>query len=179
MKVRWLVAVSSLLVMLGEPAGRDAAVAHARARPQTNSCSAVEYRQFDFWVGDWDAFEVNDAKTPVARTKVEAILGDCVLREQYDGTNGLSGQSFTIFDAGRKVWHQSWVTNRGQLLVIEGTFHDRVMELQGEDHANGGSMVRGVWKAVDGGVRETAVRSKDQGKTWEPWFDLVFRPHRP
>jgi hypothetical protein len=28
-------------------------------------------------------------------------------------------------------------------------------------------------------VRETATRSKDGGKTWEPLFDIVFRPHKP
>ncbi len=27
------------------------------------------------------------------------------------------------------------------------------------------------------GVRETAVTSADDGKTWAPLFDLVFRPH--
>jgi hypothetical protein len=26
--------------------------------------------------------------------------------------------------------------------------------------------------------RETADRSTDGGKTWTPWFDIVFRPHR-
>ena len=31
-------------------------------------------------------------------------------------------------------------------------------------------LIRGVWKPVDGGVRQTAVTSRDEGKTWEPWF---------
>jgi hypothetical protein len=31
----------------------------------------------------------------------------------------------------------------------------------------------------DGAVRETAMASTDGGKTWEPWFDLWFRPHKP
>jgi ketosteroid isomerase-like protein len=30
---------------------------------------------------------------------------------------------------------------------------------------------------MSGGVRETAVTSTDGGKSWKPWFDLVFRPH--
>jgi hypothetical protein len=30
------------------------------------------------------------------------------------------GQSFTIYDVARDVWHQTWVTNRGELLEIEG-----------------------------------------------------------
>jgi hypothetical protein len=39
--------------------------------------------------------------------------------------------------------------------------------------------VRGTWKPADGGVRETAIVSTDAGKTWQPWFDLIFRPHKP
>lgn len=37
--------------------------------------------------------------------------------------------------------------------------------------------VRGIWRPVDGGVRETAVTSTDAGSTWQPWFDIIFRPH--
>jgi hypothetical protein len=38
-----------------------------------------------------------------------------------------------------------------------------------------GEIVRGTWKPVNGEVREIAVKSTDAGKTWEPWFDIVFR----
>jgi hypothetical protein len=40
-------------------------------------------------------------------------------------------------------------------------------------------LIRGVWKPDRGGVRETAVTSTDGGKTWKPWFDLWFQPHKP
>jgi hypothetical protein len=55
------------------------------------------------------------------------------------------------------------------------------MVLSGVDQAGGGieRHVKGTWKPVDGGVRETAVTSADGGKTWKPWFDLVFRKHKP
>ena len=49
------------------------------------------------------------------------------------------------------------------------------MVLTGVDHAKGGRLVRGTWKPENGGVRETAVTSTDGGRTWKPWFDLVFR----
>jgi len=88
--------------------------------PERAPCAAPEYRQFDFWIGDWDAFELKAPGKVVARNRVDSILGGCVLREVYEQGDGLTGQSFTIYDATRKVWHQSWVTNRGQLLVIEG-----------------------------------------------------------
>lgn len=151
---------------------------------QPASCTAPEYRQFDFWVGDWDAFDVDNtnkiAPNKNARVRVERILDGCVLREEYEGTDGLKGQSFSIYDASRRVWHQSWVTSRGQLLVIEGKFSGGEMVLSGVEHKGGVKIVvRGTWKPVSGGVRETAMTSSDGGKTWKPWFDILFRRHEP
>jgi hypothetical protein len=147
--------------------------------PKPVSCVAPEYRRFDFWIGDWDAFEVDNPTIKVARTRVELILDGCVLREDYNDPGGLQGQSFTIYDSSRGIWHQSWVTNRGKLLIIEGQFHAGEMVLTGVDYAGGEqTLIHGTWKPVDGGVRETAVTSADGGKTWKTWFDLMFRPHK-
>lgn len=144
-------------------------------------CAAREYRQFDFWAGDWDAFDVDKPSIKVARLRVNIILDGCVLLEDYRDKDGSGGESFTIYDASRKIWHQTWVTNRDKLLVIEGNIHNGEMVLSGVDHLAGGKSqrVRGIWKPVKGGVRETAVTSIDGGKTWKPWFDLLFRPHQP
>jgi hypothetical protein len=144
------------------------------------SCTAPEYRQFDFWVGDWDVFEIG-SPTKVARARVDRILDGCALHEDYEGTNGSKGESFSIYDASRKVWHQSWVSNRGALVVIEGNIQAGAMVLRGADHTPGGGekQVRGTWKPVNGGVRETAVTSADGGKTWTLWFDLMFRSQTP
>ena len=139
-------------------------------------CSSPEYRQLDFWIGDWDAFDYDNPHEASARTRVTRILDNCALLENYEGTNGLQGQSFTIYDSSRKIWHQTWVTDRGQLLVIEGILHGDELILTGTDtfkHVQ----VRGTWKPINGGVRETAVISSDQGKTWTSWFDIIFRPH--
>jgi hypothetical protein len=142
-------------------------------------CAAAEYHQFDFWVGDWDSFDLATSKIE-ARAQVTSILGGCVLLEDYKNVDGHEGQSFTIYDATRKVWHQTWVTNHGELLSIEGRFAAGAMTLSGSDLTAVGEkrMVRGVWKPVEGGVRETAVVSVDEGKTWKPWFDIMFRAHK-
>jgi len=177
----WLkVGVVSMVAFIAMIEGRATGLVLSAQTPKPAPCLAPEYRQFDFWVGDWDAFDSDDPKTKVARTRVVLILDGCVLREDYEDTNGLKGESFTIYDSSRKVWHQSWVTNRGKLLVIEGKLQTGEMVLSGVDHAVAGrTLVRGTWKPVDGGVRETAVTSTDGGKTWKPWFDLLFRPHKP
>jgi len=148
--------------------------------PKSPSCSAPEYHQFDFWIGDWDAFDADKPGTLEARLRVDRILDGCVLREDYQDVHGHKGQSFSEYDASRRMWHQTWVTNRGELLLLDGEFRKDEMVLQGHDTHDGKPReVRGIWKREDGGVRESAVESFDDGKTWTPWFDLIFRPHRP
>ena len=156
-----------------------AAVNAAKPALEPTACAAPEYRQLDFWRGDWDIFEIDQPKTPVARVKVARILDGCVLLEEYSDFRGHKGRSFSIFDVSRKVWHQTWVTNGGVLLVIEGSLQPSgEMVLSGVDHDGGKErQVRGRWIPVDGGVREVATRSIDGGATWTTWFDLMFRRH--
>jgi hypothetical protein len=144
-------------------------------------CTAPEYRQFDFWLGDWDTFEFGGTEKVIARNRVNLMLDGCALREVYEQLDGLHGESFTIYDAARNVWHQSWVTNRGQLLMLEGGMQGESMVLSGIDPGKDGKplQLRGVWTRVAGGVREKAETSSDAGKTWKPLFDIVFRPHKP
>src|SRR5262245_29750029 len=96
MKVIYLCVLSS---GIGHWGTSPAAEAQA---PKPAACAAAEYRQFDFWVGDWDAFE-SGGSTPVARVRVDRVLEGCALLEQYEDTNGLKGQSFSMYDASRKV----------------------------------------------------------------------------
>jgi hypothetical protein len=73
------------------------------------------------------------------------------------------------------------VTNRGEWLQLEGELQAGEMILRAVDRTadRREKLIRGVWKPDRGGVRETAVTSTDGGKTWKPWFDLWFRPHKP
>lgn len=80
----------------------------------------------------------------------------------------------------RKEWQQTWVTNRGSIMLIAGNFKDDALVLEGEVHLMDGRSVlqRITWKAQDKGVRESAVLSKDGGKTWAPAFDVLFLKHK-
>lgn len=156
-------------------------VSGAAGEPSASSkCASAEHRRLDFWAGDWNAYEVGGSDKPVARARVDIILGGCALREVYEQTDGLVGQSFTIYDASRKLWHQTWVTNRGQLLQIEGRFQGDSLTLQGPQLSPDGreERLRGVWTPQDGGVREIAHTSADGGATWRPLFDILFRRHK-
>jgi ketosteroid isomerase-like protein len=142
-------------------------------------CSSAEHRRFDFWSGDWDAYDVGGADSPVARAHVDIILEGCALREIYEQEDGVVGQSFTAYDVSRKLWHQTWVTNRGTLLQIDGVFLGDAITMQGTRLIAEGrkEIIRGIWKPEGASVRETADTSIDGGATWKPLFDIRFRRH--
>jgi hypothetical protein len=141
-------------------------------------CEVPEYRQLDFWLGDWDTFDP-DSTTSVARAHIDLIAAGCAVHELYEQTDGLIGDSILSFDPVRKLWQQTWVTNHGSLMVIAGPFKDGALTLEGTMHFRNGTSVlqRVTWKAEGSGVRESSVVSKDGGKSWELAFDVLFKKH--
>src|SRR4051812_31083719 len=96
-------------------------VAAAQTKPaRSRVCTGAAYHEFDFTAGDWDVFDVGTPSTIVARNHITPMADGCALREVYEQRDGLRGESFSVYDSTRKVWHQSWVTNRGTLLLLEG-----------------------------------------------------------
>jgi len=150
------------------------------AEHASSACSAPAYRQFDFFAGDWDTYDLQAPDKVVARNTVKVILDGCVIHEDYRQNDGLHGESYSLYDAARKVWHQSWVTNRGDLLLLDGGMQGSRMVFKGIERKAGkpDAQVCVAWYRQDGGVRETAERSLDGGKTWKPEFDILFKPHK-
>jgi hypothetical protein len=164
----------------GTTLGILALLAAVQAGPAPSAaCAGAEYRQFDFFAGDWDAYDAGP-DTLVARNRVTPMLDGCAIREVYEQKDGLTGESFSAYDASRKRWHQSWVTNRGQLLLLEGGMEAGHMVLTATEHAADGSasLLRGAWWKDGADVRERATRSRDGARTWAMVFDIRFRPHR-
>jgi len=172
MIARGALALAAVAMALAGDAG------HAAAAP-ASVCVEAEYRQLDFWLGDWDVYDVG-APQAVARARISRILDGCVVHELYEQRDGVRGESFSIFDRTRGVWHQTWVTNHGRLLQIEGSLGGDRVVLSGryKDDAGRTVMIRGTWWAAPEGVRELAETSGDDGGSWKPAFDLLFRPHR-
>ncbi len=174
-------AIAMLPVIVALGAANTAAVDRAaRVAAPPTACSAAAYGEFDFFVGDWDTYDATDSTKIVARNHVTHMLGRCAIREVYEQTDGLKGESFSTWNVARGQWHQSWVTNRGDLLLLDGGLRDGRMVLTGTERRESGSpsLLRGTWIPDGRDVREIAERSTDGGKSWAPVFDIVFRPHR-
>lgn len=151
---------------------------HAAASGVETPCSGAEYRQLDFWLGDWDVFDSDAPQgAAIARARIERIAGACAIHELYEQGDGLIGDSILSRDAVSRQWQQTWVTNRGSLMAITGNFEGGVLVLEGDVHAGTGETVRQriAWQTRGDEVREWALVSKDGGKTWSPAFDVVFR----
>lgn len=127
------------------------------------------FRQFDFWVGDWQVHKADG--TLAGHNRIERGHDGCVLHEHYTTGRGFSGESLNIYDSTRMVWHQTWVDNSGTLLLLEGGLVDGNMVLQGE---LAGARQRITWTPnADGSVRQHWQAADAIGE-WSTVFDGLY-----
>jgi hypothetical protein len=134
-------------------------------------CASIEYRQFDFWLGDWEVYGANGKLAGTNR--ITRAYDGCVLREQYETARGYSGASLNIYDAGRKKWHQTWVDTAGTLLQLDGGLVEGKMVLEGATVDAKGSSTRHriTWTPnPDGSVRQFWESTNAAGE-WGVAFD--------
>lgn len=147
--------------------------------PAASPCSTAEHRQFDFWLGEWQV--TNPAGKTAGHSRIEAILGGCVLQETWRGTTPTShGKSFNLHNAQAGQWEQYWVDAGGNRLHLSGGRVGAAMVLQGEQDkpAASGQVQREriTWTPnADGSVRQLWETSRDDGKSWAVSFDGLYR----
>jgi len=135
------------------------------------ACDSPEHRQFDFWLGEWNVHSPDGKLAGV--NQISREYDGCVLHERYTNNRGYTGESLNTYDAGRKVWHQTWVDNSGMLLLIEGAFRDGRMVLEGQIVDAAGKAVRHriTWTPhADGTLRQHWESADGTGK-WSTLFD--------
>lgn len=138
------------------------------------ACDAPGYREFDFWLGEWEVHTPDGKLAGINR--IERGYDGCVLHERYKSSRAYSGESLNIYDASRKVWHQTWVDNTGTLLVLEGGLRDGRMVLESVADAAGAQPARHriTWTAnADGSVRQLWESTDAQGQ-WSTAFDGLY-----
>ncbi len=136
------------------------------------ACQAPEFRQFDFWIGDWD---VSSPANPggVSRNVIARINDGCALREEYATPTGYEGTSLNFYDAARKVWHQTWIDNQGGALYLEGGLQGSSMVLA--TTVDPRNVQRITWTPLDDGrVRQHWEATADGGQSWATVFDGYY-----
>lgn len=130
-----------------------------------------EYRQLDFWIGDW---KVIDTKTgsQAGTSKIELILNECVILENWQPASGFAAKSFSLFDAKEKKWKQTYVTGDGQLMeFINGEVIKEALQFTLKSEKEFRKMTFSKTGADE--VRQIGEMSSD-GKTWTVEYDLTY-----
>ncbi|HUR90069.1 MAG TPA: hypothetical protein VMZ74_13345 [Ramlibacter sp.] len=141
-------------------------------------CAAPEYHQFDFWVGEWTVTVPGGREAGVNRITRE--YDGCVVHERYTTARGYTGESLNIWDATRRVWHQTWVDNTGTLLLLEGRLAGASMVLEGAGSDEGRAVRHRItWTPnADGTVRQLWETTAADG-SWKATFDGTYRRKTP
>ena len=164
-----------LASLIGEPRFQALAErAQHAAEPCKDAQANPEYRQLDFWVGEWNVFS---GKQKVGESSVRLILKDCVVYENWSGLQGGDGKSFNKYDPVAHRWDQFWVSDSGTTNYFKGSLVDGAMRYVYERPTpSGGTLIRHLTfsKLPDGNVRQLSERSTDAGKTWATEYDFVY-----
>jgi hypothetical protein len=145
-------------------------------------CSLPVFRQFDFWVGEWEAF---GPKGKAGDSKISIILDSCVILEEWTSAGvqqGLryAGKSFNTWNAAKKQWQQTWVDNVGNTTAfVEGKFeNNKIIFLTNPFYFKKDSMAVRKLTFFNLGpdkVRQLGEISKDNGTSWATEYDLEYR----
>ncbi len=152
-------------------------------KAQKLPCSNPVYRQFDFWIGDWEAFGLKGAKA--GDSKISIILDSCVILEEWTSAGiqqGLryAGKSYNTYSNVTKQWQQTWVDNTGSATeYLEGAategkivFKSRPFAFKKDSFA-----VRRLsfYKLSNDKVRQHGEITKDNGNSFTTEYDLEYR----
>jgi tetratricopeptide (TPR) repeat protein len=136
-------------------------------------------RQFDFWVGEWEVVTA-DGANPAGTSKIELILGDCVIQENWTsgGNTGYEGKSYNIYNPDLHRWEQFWNDNAGGMIHFYGELKNGVMDYWTDEipQKDGTKLKRHLQfiPASADKVRQFSQGSTDGGKTWHVEYDFIY-----
>jgi hypothetical protein len=153
------------------------------AQAQKLPCSNPVYRQFDFWIGEWEAFGLDGKKA--GDSKISLILDSCIVFEEWTSASlqqGLryAGKSFNTYNASTKQWQQTWVDNVGGTNeYMQGKFENNQIifssvpfKISKDTMAIRKMTFTNLSTAK---LRQHGEISKDNGITWNTEYDLEYR----
>ncbi len=151
---------------------------------QKSPCSSNPvYRQFDFWIGDWDAYGLNGKKAGVS--KISIILDSCIILEEWTSSatvNGVryAGKSFNTYNAVTNQWQQTWVDNvGGSTEYLEGKLENNTLIFRTKPFVFSKDTVAirklSFFNLGLNKVRQLGEITKNNGNTWVTEYDLDYR----
>lgn len=163
---------AATLLLVSGCAGR----AEVQAGPPGAGCTDPVYRKLDFKIGEFKVTGIGGE--PAGESKVESVLGGCLLVEHWRGAISGYGRAHMFFDKSDQLWRLVYVTDDGATMYLSGKFQGDTLILTGENDMD--SMV-GLHRMSfsplpDGANRQHWELSTDNGATWKVVHDGTYRP---
>jgi len=166
--------IHALIYAIALIAGAPVLAAQTRT-PRPACKDRAEFRQLDFWIGNWEVF---NKEQKLADTTVQPVLKDCALEELWTGTRGSDGKGLSTYNERTKKWEYFWVAASGTTSHFAGELMGTEMRFAMDQVQPDGSIRQRHWSLIlqpDGRVRELSVGSSDNGKTWTTEYDYEWR----
>ena len=166
------------------------ASAPAQEEERRRPCDTAEGHQLDFWIGEWELkWPAGQGGAPEdepgrGSNTITRVLDDCIVHEEFESeTTGLSGRSWSAYDARSGEWRQTWVDDQGSYLTFTGGMRDGRMELYGPERTGPDGRpfrMRMIWTDV---TEDSLVwryqRTTDDGESWTDAWVIRYRRGSP
>jgi hypothetical protein len=151
----------------------------ALAQPSTSCMDIPRAREFDFWIGEWDAF-VTGTSNLAGNSKIEIASGGCMILENWTSVGQpFSGKSINYVDPTTLKWKQVWVGSNGLNVseFLNGEYSDGAMRFEFEQKTKDGSAQKVKFHFYNIGkdeVRQLHQTSAD-GQNWKTTYDFTYK----
>ncbi len=133
-------------------------------------------RHFDFWIGEWDVYARG---TKAGVNIISRATGGCAIHESYTTQGSYAGQSINFYSPVDQKWHQHWVGSAGDVFnYIETKRESGLLQFESEYLSSQGKVALSRLTFTlneDGTVRQLFENSNDEGVTWTPAFDGLYK----
>lgn len=146
---------------------------------QSPPCVEPEYRQFDFWLGNW---QVTQPDGTVAGTNaIQASYNGCVMTEHYQVNGAPYGESLNAYDRATQRWYQTWMDKNGTVLLLSGGMKGDSMVLSGQSKdASGGDVTHQIsWQPQANGTVIQHWQFKQADGDWTTLFKGIYTKLTP
>ncbi len=131
-----------------------------------------KHHDFDFWIGDW---RVTQNGQFAGENRISAIMGHCLIFEEWTSASGGEGKSFNYYDPGQDRWRQIWVSDSGTFIEFTGEARDGgIFYTAQTTNPADGAVTQHKFEFTqndDGSVRQFWQTSTDEGATWTTIWD--------
>ena len=144
------------------------------------SCMEIaQTREFDFWIGEWDAYVTGTEKL-AGYSKIEMASGGCMVLENWTSTQqGFTGKSMNFVDPASGKWKQVWVGSSGinASEFLNGEYKEGAMRFEFQ-HKRADGNTQWVkfhfYNVSKNEVRQVHQTSID-GTTWVTTYDFTYK----